>query len=172
MVTVPAPSGVRALVVGGTAWHVVAADVDPAWVAAQVASDPIEVPLGAHLFGTDFLDAALDWPTWTLETARRMFSAMGPWVLADAPRGSEQVRESVDPRLLDMLDRLALACRSYTGEGMPAELLTSIDRALAQAVKDPNDSAREDALIGLVGIRRGLFPDAPAYRPRGESVAA
>ncbi len=72
----------------------------------------------------------------------------------------------------DMLDRLALACRSYTGEGMPAELLTSIDRALAQAVKDPNDSAREDALIGLVGIRRGLFPDAPAYRPRGESVAA
>lgn len=73
----------------------------------------------------------------------------------------------------DMLDRLAVACRSYAGDGMPAELLTSVDRALAQAVKDPNDSAREDALIGLVGIRRGLFPDAPAYRPRaGESVAA
>jgi len=31
--TVPAPPGVRALVVGGTAWHVVAADVDPTWVA-------------------------------------------------------------------------------------------------------------------------------------------
>ena len=72
----------------------------------------------------------------------------------------------------DMLDRLAIACRNYAGEGMPAELLTSVDRALAQAVKDPNDSAREDALIGLVGIRRGLFPDAPAYRPRAESVAA
>ncbi|MDA9494579.1 FUSC family protein [Bradyrhizobium sp. CCBAU 11361] len=73
----------------------------------------------------------------------------------------------------DMLDRLAVACRGYAGDGMPAELLTSVDRALAQAVKDPNDSAREDALIGLVGIRRGLFPDAPAYRARaGESVAA
>lgn len=72
----------------------------------------------------------------------------------------------------DMLDRLAVACRSFAGEGMPAELLTSVDKALAQAVKDPNDSAREDALIGLVGIRRGLFPDAPAYRPRAESVAA
>jgi uncharacterized membrane protein YccC len=72
----------------------------------------------------------------------------------------------------DMLDRLAVACRGYAGHGMPAELLTSVDRALAQAVKDPNDSAREDALIGLVGIRRGLFPDAPAYRPRAESVAA
>lgn len=73
----------------------------------------------------------------------------------------------------DMLDQLAIACRSYAGGGMPRELLTSVDRALAQAVKDPNDSAREDALVGLVGIRRGLFPDAPAYRPRaGESVAA
>ncbi|WP_441235369.1 FUSC family protein [Bradyrhizobium sp. 930_D9_N1_4] len=73
----------------------------------------------------------------------------------------------------DMLDRLAIACRKFAGGGMPLELLTSVDRALAQAVKDPNEKAREDALIGLVGIRRGLFPDAPAYRPRaGESAAA
>jgi uncharacterized membrane protein YccC len=73
----------------------------------------------------------------------------------------------------DMLDQLALACRNYAGGGMPGELLISVDRALAQAVNDPNDSAREDALIGLVGIRRGLFPDAPAYRPRTDaSVAA
>lgn len=73
----------------------------------------------------------------------------------------------------DMLDQLAVACRNYAGGGMPRALLTGVDRALAQAVKDPNDGAREDALIGLVGIRRGLFPDAPAYRPRaGESVAA
>jgi uncharacterized membrane protein YccC len=73
----------------------------------------------------------------------------------------------------DMLDQLAAACRSHAGSGMPAELLRHVDLALAKAVKDPNDSAREDALIGLVGIRRGLFPDAPAYRPRtGESVAA
>jgi uncharacterized membrane protein YccC len=73
----------------------------------------------------------------------------------------------------DMLDQLAIACRSYAGGGMPRELLTSVDQALAQAVKDPNDRAREDALIGLVGIRRGLFPGAPAYRPRTDaSVAA
>ncbi|MCG2626866.1 FUSC family protein [Bradyrhizobium sp. WYCCWR 13023] len=73
----------------------------------------------------------------------------------------------------DMLDQLAVACRNYAGGGMPRELLVSVDRALGQAVKDPNDSAREDALIGLVGIRRGLFPAAPAYRPREDaSVAA
>jgi hypothetical protein len=44
----PAPFGARAVVVGGTAWHVVAADVDPAWVAAEVAHDPIAAPLGAR----------------------------------------------------------------------------------------------------------------------------
>ena len=44
----PALSGAPALVVGGTAWHVVAADVDPAWVAAQVAHDPLAAPLGAR----------------------------------------------------------------------------------------------------------------------------
>ena len=51
--TVPAPAVLdgrraRALVVGGTGWHVVAADVDPGWVAAQVAHRPIEAPLGAR----------------------------------------------------------------------------------------------------------------------------
>ena len=44
----PAPLGARAVVVGGTAWHVVAADVDPAWVYAAVADDPLAAPLGAR----------------------------------------------------------------------------------------------------------------------------
>ena len=44
----PVPSGARAVVVGGSAWHVVAADVDPSWVAAQVAPDPVARPLGAR----------------------------------------------------------------------------------------------------------------------------
>jgi GNAT superfamily N-acetyltransferase len=44
----PAPSGARAVVVGGTAWHVVAADVDPDWVAGSVAGDPLAAPLGAR----------------------------------------------------------------------------------------------------------------------------
>ena len=58
--TVPAPAlpdgrRVPALVVGGSAWHVVAADVDPGWVAAQVAHDPLAAPLGAR-----FLTALAD----------------------------------------------------------------------------------------------------------------
>jgi uncharacterized membrane protein YccC len=73
----------------------------------------------------------------------------------------------------DMLDALAAACRRYRGGGMPRELLQRVDLALARTVNEPNDKAREDAMIGLIGIRRGLFPNAPAYRPRtGEGVAA
>ena len=48
MITLPAPLGARAVVVGGTAWHVVAADVDPAWVAAETADHPLSAPLGAR----------------------------------------------------------------------------------------------------------------------------
>ncbi|UFX46208.1 FUSC family protein [Bradyrhizobium sp. 41S5] len=73
----------------------------------------------------------------------------------------------------DMLDDLAAAFRAHADEAMPAELLPCIDAALTAVVKDPNERARDDALLGLVGIRRGLFPDAPAYRSQPqESFAA
>jgi hypothetical protein len=50
---VPPPEGARGIVVGGSAWHVVAADVDPEWVAEAVAHDPIAaafVPDGEPLW--------------------------------------------------------------------------------------------------------------------------
>jgi hypothetical protein len=49
---------------------------------------------------------------------------------------------------------------------MPPELLAHIDRALTEAMSEPAGDQMEDALIGLVGIRRGLFSDAPAYQPK------
>ena len=48
-------TGARAIVLGGTAWHVVAADVEPDWVAGAVAHDPVAAPLGAR-----FLTALAD----------------------------------------------------------------------------------------------------------------
>ncbi len=66
----------------------------------------------------------------------------------------------------DMLDRLAAACRNHVAGPLPPDLLARIDTALSEAVNEPADDVREDALIGLVGIRRGLFPDAPAYQPQ------
>jgi len=40
------------------------------------------------------------------------------------------------------------------------------DLALTEAMTESRDYVREDALIGLVGIRRGLFPDAPACQAK------
>jgi uncharacterized membrane protein YccC len=80
-----------------------------------------------------------------------------------------RARHDLAPRTLramdGMLDQLALACRRHTGGPMPPELLRRIDLALTEAMTEPSGGVREDALIGLVGIRRGLFPNARAYRP-------
>ncbi|MBR0896892.1 FUSC family protein [Bradyrhizobium tropiciagri] len=72
----------------------------------------------------------------------------------------------------DMLDDLAAAFRAHANEALPGKLLSCIDAALTAVVKDPNERARDDALLGLVGIRRGLFPDAPAYRSQPEESFA
>ena len=72
----------------------------------------------------------------------------------------------------DMLDDLAAVFRRHAEGATPSELLSRIDAALTAAVEDPNDGARDDALLGLVGIRRGLFPDAPAYQRRPEESFA
>jgi uncharacterized membrane protein YccC len=62
-----------------------------------------------------------------------------------------------------MLTALAVAARNHTGGAMPLDLLERIDLALARAVEEPAGKPREDALIGITGIRRGLFPHAAAY---------
>lgn len=64
-----------------------------------------------------------------------------------------------------MLDELAKDFRAYDGGEMPPELLAQIDRALAEVMADARDDVRGDALVGLVGIRRGLFPGASPYQP-------
>ncbi|MGN1290641.1 MAG: FUSC family protein [Bradyrhizobium sp.] len=72
----------------------------------------------------------------------------------------------------DMLDDLAASFRAHADQAMPTELLSRIDATVTAVVKDPNERARDDALLGLVGIRRGLFPDAPAYRSQPEESFA
>jgi hypothetical protein len=80
-----------------------------------------------------------------------------------------RARHGLSPRTLGamdaMLDRLAADYRVYDGDTMPPELLARIDHALAEAMTESKADVRGDALIGLVGIRRGLFPQAGAYRP-------
>lgn len=72
-------------------------------------ADMVPVPLGERFLGPEFLDTALGWTTWTLETGTTLFAALGPWMLADAPGGRDELRELVDPRLRGLVDELAPA---------------------------------------------------------------
>jgi uncharacterized membrane protein YccC len=58
---------------------------------------------------------------------------------------------------------LALAARQLRGRPDPA-LLAALDDGLDAVAGAPASPERRSALIGLTGLRRGLFPDAPAYR--------
>jgi len=87
-----------------------------------------------------------------------------------------RARRSLAPSTLDAIDRmltaLAVAARKHAGGAMPDELLQRIDIALARTVEEPAGKPREDALIGLTGIRRGLFPYSAAYQgePAGRGM--
>lgn len=61
---------------------------------------------------------------------------------------------------------LALAARQLRGRtGRPdSALLAALDDGLAAVADAAPGPERRAALIGLTGLRRGLFPDAPAYR--------
>jgi uncharacterized membrane protein YccC len=87
-----------------------------------------------------------------------------------------RARHGLSPQTLAamdiMLDELAADFRTYDGGAMPPKLLADIDHALAQAMTETGDEVRGDALIGLVGIRRGLFPAAPAYQPEAQNHSA
>jgi uncharacterized membrane protein YccC len=75
----------------------------------------------------------------------------------------DQARAAIDA----MLDALA-AYFHIRAAGKPADprpLLKDIDAALAVIAGLADSDGRRDALLGLVGVRCSLLPDAPPYRP-------
>jgi uncharacterized membrane protein YccC len=75
----------------------------------------------------------------------------------------DAARDAIDA----MLDRLAAYFHQrFAGESFdPAPLLGHIDAALSAIAELPDGEGRRDGLLGLVGIRCALLPDAPPYRP-------
>ncbi|GGE09001.1 membrane protein [Aureimonas endophytica] len=79
-----------------------------------------------------------------------------------APRLPREVAAAVDS-LLGGIATL-FARRAETGRALPpdAAIRAAIDRLLDRLAAAPADAARQDALHALVGLRRALFPAAPA----------
>jgi uncharacterized membrane protein YccC len=73
------------------------------------------------------------------------------------------VRAAVDDVLAGAARHFAAQAEAGRVQQPVPELLTDIDRAFDVAVEVPGTHGR-DLLLQLVGIRRGLFPDAAPYR--------
>jgi hypothetical protein len=65
----------------------------------------------------------------------------------------------------ELLARLASVGRTHAVSRVPDELIGQLDRTIASTLQDPASEDRNEALIGLAGIRAGLFPEAAPYEP-------
>ena len=83
--------------------------------------------------------------------------------IIDLRRARHLVTLAVRGRIDDTLDALAASYRArISRDAQPdTRLLGCIDHALDAVAHAPAGPGRPDALLGLIGVRRGLFPDAP-----------
>ncbi|MER2264488.1 FUSC family protein [Methylobacterium oxalidis] len=75
-------------------------------------------------------------------------------------------RRQLAPEAREAVERLlAELARHFRGgaAAAPDGVLATLDAAIDAAGQDPERPAHRAALLGLTGIRRGLFPEAPPY---------
>jgi uncharacterized membrane protein YccC len=87
--------------------------------------------------------------------------------IVDLRRARHALPDAARAAIDAMLDGLAayFHLRAAGQPADPAPLLRDIDAALAAIAGLPDGDGRRDALLGLVGVRTSLLPDAPPYRP-------
>jgi len=61
--------------------------------------------------------------------------------------------------------RLAMTCRTHTAGPLPDGLVGQLDNTIALILQDSSSDARDQVLMGLGGVRSGLFPESPPYQP-------
>jgi uncharacterized membrane protein YccC len=64
-----------------------------------------------------------------------------------------------------LLARLAAILATPDSGLLPDDVLGQLDSTIPFTLGEPASETRNKALIALAGIRSGLFPDAPTYRP-------
>ncbi|MGY8684758.1 FUSC family protein [Bradyrhizobium sp. UFLA05-153] len=61
--------------------------------------------------------------------------------------------------------RLAMICRTHTAGPLPDGLVGQLDDTIALILQESSSDTRDQVLMGLGGVRSGLFPESPAYQP-------
>jgi uncharacterized membrane protein YccC len=66
----------------------------------------------------------------------------------------------------ELLAGLATVFRAHAAGPLPDQLAGRLDATIASTLREGAGADRNAALIGLAGIRAGLFPDAAPYQPQ------
>jgi hypothetical protein len=85
-----------------------------------------------------------------------------------------RVRRELPPRAARAVEHVLTNTARYFREPPHSPrigplLLQNIDHALKSLLRDPENPAQRTAVLGLVGLRRAIFPDAPDFSPIGIS---
>ena len=93
---------------------------------------------------------------------RQLRTALSIINLRQASRGlSRSTMAAID----EFLAHLASVCRAHAARRLPDDLVGRLDNMIASTLREPANEDRNEALIGLAGIRAGLFPEAAPYQP-------
>jgi len=85
--------------------------------------------------------------------------------IIDIRQASVGLSRSATAAIELLLARLALIFANRGAGRLPDELLGQLDGTIAFTLQEKAGETRDAALVGLAGIRSGLFPEAPTYQP-------
>jgi len=85
--------------------------------------------------------------------------------ILDVRRASFGLSRRTRAAIEAFLARLASLARTHTAGPLPDGLVKQLDSTIALTLQDPSVEGRDEVLMGLAGIRPGLFPESPAYQP-------
>ena len=85
--------------------------------------------------------------------------------ILDVRRASFGLSRRTRAAIEAFLARLASLARTHTAGPLPDVLVKQLDSTIALTLQDPSVKGRDEVLMGLAGIRPGLFPESPAYQP-------
>lgn len=130
-------------------------------------------PLGADLFGHDYMSARSGWRggQFPLEVERRAFGMVGPCVLADMRGSKEELRARVDPRVRDLVDGLTplefSAATSFSFRGIYTAAGAGVDISLTfLRLRDDSGAVVGTAIISKPAVGMAVLTRISAMGDR------
>jgi uncharacterized membrane protein YccC len=86
--------------------------------------------------------------------------------IIDVRRAGNALSRRTTAAIEAFLAHLASVCRTHTAGPLPDGLVGQLDGTIASTLQEAGSEARDRTLMGLAGLRSGLFPQSPMYQPQ------